>query len=51
LADNFIIIRQEILVDELSDQQLADFCITLNTAYRDGNPMVSDKDYDFIYLC
>jgi hypothetical protein len=26
------IIRQEILVDELSDQQLADFCITLNTA-------------------
>jgi DNA ligase (NAD+) len=44
------IIRQEILVDELSDQQLADFCITLNTAYRDGNPMVSDKDYDFIYL-
>jgi DNA ligase (NAD+) len=44
------IVRQEILVDELSDQQLADFCIALNTAYRDGNPMVSDKDYDFVYL-
>ncbi len=41
---------QEILVDELTDQQLADFCDMLNTAYRAGNPIVSDQDYDFIYL-
>ena len=44
------IVRQEILVDELSDQQLADFCIALNATYRDGNPIVSDRDYDFVYL-
>ncbi len=44
------IIRQEILVDDLSDQDLAQFCELANATYRDGNPIISDQDYDFVYL-
>ena len=44
------IIQQEILLDDLSDDDLADFCQTANLAYRSGNPIISDQDYDFIYL-
>jgi DNA ligase (NAD+) len=44
------IIQQEILTDDLSDDDLADFCQTANLAYRSGNPIISDQDYDFIYL-
>jgi DNA ligase (NAD+) len=34
----------------LSDEDLAQFCQTANLAYRAGEPIVTDKDYDFIYL-
>lgn len=44
------IIRQELLVDDLSDKQLGDFCELINTAYRAGEPIISDQDYDFVYL-
>lgn len=44
------IIRQEILVDDLSDHDLVQFCELANATYRDGNPIVSDQDYDFVYL-
>ncbi|MDC9715251.1 MAG: helix-hairpin-helix domain-containing protein [Gammaproteobacteria bacterium] len=44
------IIDKIILVDELSDQQLADFCELANTSYRAGSPIISDQDYDFVYL-
>ena len=44
------IIQQEILTDDLSDDDLVDFCQIANLAYRSGNPIVSDQDYDFIYL-
>lgn len=44
------IINHELLVNELSDEELADFCIEANSAYRLGNPIISDQDYDFIYL-
>ena len=44
------IIQQEILLDDLSDDDLAEFCQTANLAYRSGNPIISDQDYDFIYL-
>lgn len=44
------IIRQDILLNDLSDQELAEFCQQANAAYRDGNPIISDQDYDFIYL-
>ncbi|SFV53563.1 DNA ligase [hydrothermal vent metagenome] len=38
------------LVSELSDQQLIEFCQKANLAYRQGEPIISDEDYDFIYL-
>ena len=44
------IIHQALLVDDLSDQVLADFCELANASYRSGNPIISDEDYDFIYL-
>ena len=44
------IIQQKLLLDDLSDDELVDFCQQANIAYRDGNPIVSDQDYDFIYL-
>jgi DNA ligase (NAD+) len=44
------IIQQEILLDDLSDDDLAKFCQTANLAYRSGESIISDQDYDFIYL-
>ncbi len=42
--------RQELLVSELSDQDLSEFCQLANSAYRSGDPIISDQDYDFIFL-
>ncbi len=52
LSQNIIdkLIRQDILVDELLDEELAIFCRTANLAYRSGKPIISNEDYDFIYL-
>ncbi|SMM98455.1 DNA ligase [uncultured Candidatus Thioglobus sp.] len=44
------IIHQTVSVDKLSDAQLSNFCELANSTYRDGNPIVSDQDYDFVYL-
>ena len=44
------ITSQDVLVGELSDEDLADFCILANSTYRAGNPIVSDNDYDFIFI-
>lgn len=52
LSQNIIdkLIRQDILVDELLDEELALFCQIANLAYRSGKPIISNEDYDFIYL-
>ncbi|MCS5586837.1 MAG: helix-hairpin-helix domain-containing protein, partial [Gammaproteobacteria bacterium] len=44
------IIQQKILPNDLSNDDLADFCQTANLAYRSGKPIISDQDYDFVYL-
>jgi DNA ligase (NAD+) len=44
------IIQQKVSLDEIADADLAEFCQQANTAYRAGNPIISDQDYDFIYL-
>ncbi len=44
------IIQQEVLLDDLSDDDLASFCQIANLAYRSGESIISDQDYDFIYL-
>ena len=42
--------KQNVLIDDLSDDELAEFCIIANQMYRDGSPIVSDQDYDFVFL-
>jgi DNA ligase (NAD+) len=37
-------------VDDLSNDELAEFCQIANLAYRSGSSIISDQDYDFIYL-
>ena len=44
------IIQQKILLGDLSNDDLAKFCQQANSAYRQGHPIISDQDYDFIYL-
>ena len=44
------IINKDLLVGDLSDQQLAEFCEYANIQYRAGHQVISDEDYDFLYL-
>ena len=44
------IINYEILVADLSDQELAEFCEYANEKYRSGFPIITDQDYDFVFL-
>jgi len=44
------ILNQEIVTNELTINQLGDFCIHANNMYRAGTPIISDEDYDFLYL-
>ena len=44
------IANQNILISDLSDDELAYFCIIANQMYRDGESIVSDQDYDFVFL-
>ena len=44
------IANQNILISDLSDDELAEFCIIANQMYRDSESIVSDQDYDFVFL-
>ena len=44
------ITNQRILISDLTDEDLLEFCKFANQRYRDGNPIISDEDYDFIYV-
>ena len=44
------IINHEILISEISNRDLGDFCEYANSKYRVGSPIISDQDYDFIFL-
>jgi len=44
------IINHEILISEISNRELGDFCEYANSKYRAGTPIISDQDYDFIFL-
>ena len=44
------ITNQTILVSDLSDSELAKFCQIANQNYRAGSPIISDEDYDFIFI-
>ena len=43
------IANQRTLVSNLMDADLLAFCKIANQRYRDGNPIISDEDYDFIF--
>ena len=45
-----LIANQTILVNSLSDDDLIEFCYIANKKYRDGQPIVSDQNYDFIFI-
>ena len=38
------------LVSDLSDDVLIEFCAIANQRYRIGSPIISDENYDFIFL-
>ena len=44
------IASQNILVKDISDAELIEFCYEANNSYRSGNPIISDEDYDFIFI-
>ena len=44
------IAKQNVLIGDLSDNELAEFCIIANQMYRSGEPIISDQDYDFVFL-
>jgi len=43
------IANQRILISDLTDADLLEFCKIANKKYRDGSPIISDGDYDFIF--
>ncbi|MDC0483515.1 helix-hairpin-helix domain-containing protein [Candidatus Thioglobus sp.] len=44
------IASQRILISDLTDADLLEFCKIANQSYRDGSPIISDEDYDFIFI-
>ena len=40
---------QKVLISDLTDDDLLEFCKIANQRYRDGNPIISDEDYDFVF--
>ena len=44
------IVDENLLVSDLSDSDLLEFCILANDSYRSGSPIVSDESYDFIFI-
>ena len=44
------IISQSLLIGDLSDDDLIEFCIIANQSYRNGTPIISDENYDFIFI-
>ena len=44
------ILNHEIEIKNLKTQILEQFIEFANQKYREGNPVVSDEDYDFLYL-
>jgi len=44
------IANQRTLISNLKDVDLLEFCKIANQRYRDGDPIISDEDYDFIFI-
>ena len=44
------ITSQNFLISDMSDAELVEFCSIANQKYRDGDPIISDENYDFIFI-
>jgi len=44
------IANQKLLIGDLTDSELLEFCRVANERYRSGNPIISDENYDFIFI-
>jgi len=44
------IVKKKLLLKDLNIVQLEEFCRFANEKYREGNPIISDSDYDFVFL-
>ena len=44
------ILTNKLTPSDLSISELSEFCQYANEKYRSGEPIISDQDYDFIYL-
>ena len=44
------IANETTLANHLSDSDLLEFCVLANDSYRSGSPIVSDENYDFIFI-
>ena len=44
------IVDQITLATDLSNSDLLEFCILANESYRSGSPLITDENYDFIYI-
>jgi len=44
------IASQKVLISDLPSSDLLEFCKIANQRYRDGSPIISDEDYDFIFI-
>jgi len=45
-----LISEKKILIKDLSNNELSEFCEYANQEYRRGYPIISDQDYDFLFL-
>ena len=43
------IANQKLLISDLTDADLLEFCKIANQKYREGSPIISDEYYDFIF--
>ena len=44
------IANQKLSIGDLTDNELLEFCRVANERYRNGNPIISDENYDFIFI-
>ncbi|MDA9357388.1 helix-hairpin-helix domain-containing protein [Candidatus Thioglobus sp.] len=44
------IANQKLLIGDLTDNELLEFCRVANERYRNGSPIISDENYDFIFI-
>ena len=42
--------NEKFLVSDLLDDEVIEFCMIANQRYRSGSPIITDENYDFIFI-